>query len=63
MHFDLVDLRLLANVADFNSLTRTAEAMHMSLSAVSTRVKKLEENIGAQLIYRTGQGVALTRPD
>ncbi|WP_050464862.1 LysR family transcriptional regulator [Herbaspirillum autotrophicum] len=60
MHFDLVDLRLLANVADFNSLTRTAEAMHMSLSAVSTRVKKLEENIGAQLIYRTGQGVALT---
>ncbi|WP_050477629.1 LysR substrate-binding domain-containing protein [Herbaspirillum rhizosphaerae] len=60
MHFDLVDLRLLVNIADFNSLTRTADATHMSLSAVSTRVKKLEDSIGIQLIYRTGQGVALT---
>jgi DNA-binding transcriptional LysR family regulator len=62
MHFDLVDLRLMVRIAEANGLTRGAEASHMSLPAASTRVKNLEESIGAKLLYRTSQGVTLTPP-
>ncbi len=62
MHFDLVDLRLMVRIAETNGLTRGAEAAHMSLPAASTRVKNLEESIGAKLLYRTAQGVTLTPP-
>ncbi len=62
MHFDLVDLRLMGRVAESNSLTRGAEASHISLPAASTRIKNLEESIGAKLLYRTSQGVTLTPP-
>jgi DNA-binding transcriptional LysR family regulator len=62
MHFDLVDLRLMVRVAETNSLTRGADASHMSLPAASTRIKNLEESIGIKLLYRTSQGVTLTPP-
>jgi len=60
MHFDLADLRLIVRIAEANSLTRGAEASFLSLPAASTRVKNLEESIGAKLLYRTSQGVTLT---
>ncbi|MBI5257808.1 MAG: LysR family transcriptional regulator [Burkholderiales bacterium] len=62
MHFDLVDLRLMVHIAEANSLTRGAEASHISLPAASTRIKNLEESIGTKLLYRTSQGVTLTPP-
>lgn len=62
LHFDLVDLRLFVRIAEANSLTRGAEASHLSLPAASTRVKNLEEAVGAKLLYRTSQGVTLTPP-
>lgn len=62
MHFDLVDLRLMVRVAEANSLTKGAEASHISLPAASTRIKNLEESVGAKLLYRTSQGVTLTPP-
>ena len=62
MHFDLVDLRLMAHIADANSMTRGAELSFISLPAASTRIKNLEESIGAKLLYRTSQGVTLTPP-
>jgi DNA-binding transcriptional LysR family regulator len=62
MHFDLVDLRLFANIADCNSLTRGAERSHLSLSAASVRVKNLEEALGSRLLYRNSSGVTLTTP-
>lgn len=62
MHFDLVDLRLMVRIAEANSLTRGAEASHLSLPAASTRVRNLEQGIGAKLFYRTSQGVTLTPP-
>jgi DNA-binding transcriptional LysR family regulator len=62
MHFDLVDLRLMVRIAEANSLTRGAEASHLSLPAASTRVKNLEESIGTKLLYRNSQGVTLTPP-
>jgi DNA-binding transcriptional LysR family regulator len=62
MHFDLVDLRLLVRIAEANGLMRDAEASHMSLPAASTRLKNLEESIGAKLLHRTSQGVTLKPP-
>jgi DNA-binding transcriptional LysR family regulator len=62
IHFDLADLRLMVRVAEANSLTRGAEAAFLSLPAASTRIKNLEENVGAKLLYRTSQGVTLTPP-
>ncbi|MDR2990328.1 MAG: LysR family transcriptional regulator [Burkholderiaceae bacterium] len=62
MHFDLVDIRLFTRVAEASSLTRGAERAHLSLSAASTRIKNLEEQIGLKLLSRTSQGVMLTAP-
>jgi DNA-binding transcriptional LysR family regulator len=62
VHFDLVDLRLMVRVAEANSLTKGAEASHISLPAASTRIKNLEESIGAKLLNRHSQGVTLTPP-
>jgi DNA-binding transcriptional LysR family regulator len=61
-HLDFVDLRLFTGIAETNSLTRGAERVHMSLPAASTRIKNLEESIGAKLLYRASNGVTLTPP-
>ena len=57
MQFDLADLRLMAAIAETDSLTRGAERAHTSVSAASIRIKNLEERIGAKLLYRSSQGV------
>ena len=62
MHFDMADLRLMVKIADANSITKGAEASHVSLPAASTRLKHIEESVGAKLFYRTSQGVTLTPP-
>ncbi len=62
LHFDLTDLRLMARVAEHNSLTAGAQAMGLSLPAASARVRKLEESAGTRLFLRTPQGVTLTPP-
>jgi DNA-binding transcriptional LysR family regulator len=62
LHFELVDLKLLVSIAEANSLTHGAERVHLSLPAVSKRIKHLEESLGTALFYRTSQGVMLTPP-
>lgn len=60
MHFDIVDLRLIVNIAEARSMTRGAEMSFISLPAASTRIKNLEERAGTKLFYRTTTGVTLT---
>jgi DNA-binding transcriptional LysR family regulator len=60
--FDLVDLRLMVRIAEADSLTRGAEAAHMSAPAASTRIKNMEESLGVKLLHRSSQGVTLTLP-
>ncbi|VTU28910.1 LysR family transcriptional regulator [Variovorax sp. PBL-E5] len=62
MHFDLVDLQLIVHIAETGSLTKGAQALHISVPAASTRIKNLEESFGVKLFYRTSQGVTLTPP-
>lgn len=60
MQFDLVDFRLLINIAEQKSLSRGAERSHLSVPAASNRIKNLEARIGMDLLYRNSQGVTLT---
>ncbi|MGE0807011.1 MAG: LysR substrate-binding domain-containing protein [Burkholderiaceae bacterium] len=60
MNFEMVDFRLMVRIAEQNSLTRGAEAAHLSLPAASLRIKALEEAIGTKLLHRTHKGVTLT---
>lgn len=60
MRFDLTDLRLFCDVADAGAITRGAERSGLALSAASTRIRAMEEALGASLLTRSRQGVAPT---
>ncbi|MGP1615287.1 MAG: LysR family transcriptional regulator [Pollutimonas bauzanensis] len=60
IHFDLTDMQMMINIGDSFSLTRAAEKSNLSVPAVSTRVKNLEDDFRTRLLYRTNQGVTLT---
>lgn len=53
-------LRYFAQVAEANSFTRAAESLGVAQSAVSLAVKKLEQELGLQLIDRQDRSVNLT---
>ncbi len=53
-------LRALEAVARTGSLTRAAEAMHLTHGAISHQLKGLEEDLGVRLIERHGRGIRLT---
>ncbi|MFN3512081.1 MAG: LysR family transcriptional regulator [Phenylobacterium sp.] len=60
MRFDLTDLRLFCDIADAGSITHGAERSALALSAASTRIRNMEEALGAPLLARSRAGVALT---
>ncbi|PLC53252.1 LysR family transcriptional regulator [Pollutimonas nitritireducens] len=60
MKFDLADLRAFLTVADLGSFRASSEALHLSQSALSRRVAKLEKALGVQLFMRTTRKVELT---
>jgi len=53
-------LRALHAVADRGSLVAAAEALHVTNSAISQQLAKLEDEIGQPLLERNGRGVRLT---
>jgi DNA-binding transcriptional LysR family regulator len=60
MHFDLSDLRLFIHIAESTSLTGAAKRAHLSVAAVSGRIKSLEAQLRSRLLYRTSRGIELT---
>src|SRR5689334_19569157 len=60
MNFELVDLRAFIAVADLGSFHRAAKALNLSQPALSRRIQKLEESLGAPLLERSTRHVALT---
>ncbi|EJL02869.1 MULTISPECIES: LysR family transcriptional regulator [Pseudomonas] len=60
MNFDLADLRGFLAVADLGSFSAAAQALHLSQSALSRRVEKLELALGVQLFERTTRRVELS---
>ena len=54
------DLTLFVNVADAGSFNKAAEQAGLSTPALSKRISKLEQDLGAQLIHRTTRRLSLT---
>jgi DNA-binding transcriptional LysR family regulator len=60
MRFDLTDLKLFCEVVDAGSITAGAEKSALALGAASTRIRGMEEQLGARLLIRSRQGVTPT---
>jgi DNA-binding transcriptional LysR family regulator len=61
MRFDFTDLSLFRNVVEAGSITHGAERSHLALAAASTRIRHMEEALGAALLVRGRQGVTATQ--
>lgn len=57
---DIEAVQAFVLVADLNSFTRAAEAMDSTQSAVSLKIKRLEDGLGRRLIERTPRLVRLS---
>lgn len=57
---DLNDLRIFRCVAQYGSMTKAANALNYVQSNVSARIQHLENDLQAQLFYRTRSGITLT---
>jgi DNA-binding transcriptional LysR family regulator len=60
MRYDLTDLRLFCDVVEAGTITGGAERSALALAAASTRIRGMEEQIGAPLLIRSRQGVTAT---
>src|ERR1700704_778448 len=61
MRFDFVDLNLFRHIGEAGSITHGAERAHLALAAASTRIRNMEEALGAPLLVRARQGVTPTQ--
>jgi DNA-binding transcriptional LysR family regulator len=61
MRFDIADLSLFRHVVEAGSITHGAERANLALAAASTRIRNMEETLGAALLLRTRQGVTPTQ--
>jgi DNA-binding transcriptional LysR family regulator len=59
-NLDVTTLRSFVAVADAGGVTRAAGFLHLTQSAVSMQLKRLEEVLGLALFDRSGRGIALT---
>lgn len=57
---EILDLRAFQAVVELESFHRAAEALHISQPALTRRIQKLEQSIGAPLLERTTRHVAPT---
>ncbi|MBY0312207.1 MAG: LysR family transcriptional regulator [Phycisphaerales bacterium] len=57
---ELTTLRHFKMVAQHGHMTRAARALGVTQPALSAMLKKLEKEVGAELMHRTGRGVQLT---
>ncbi|MBY3580596.1 LysR family transcriptional regulator [Rhizobium bangladeshense] len=57
---EILDLRAFLSVVELESFNRAADALHMSQPALSRRIQKLEQAIGAPLLERTTRHVSAT---
>jgi len=61
MRFDLTDLNLFRHIVEAGSITHGAERAHLALAAASTRIRNMEDTLGAPLLVRRRHGVTLTQ--
>lgn len=56
----LEQLRIFVGVAEREHMTRAAESLHVTQSAVSAAIAALESRYGVELFHRVGRGIELT---
>jgi DNA-binding transcriptional LysR family regulator len=61
MRVDFLGLEAFISIAEFGSFRRAAAHLNLSQTAISHRMRKLEESLGASLFNREKRQVALTR--
>ena len=61
MRFDLADLSLFRHVLEAGTITHGAERAHLALAAASTRIRNMEESLGAPLLVRARHGITATQ--
>lgn len=61
INVEMFDLQAFATLAECESFSRAAESLNTSQPALSRRIRRLEEVIGAQLFSRTTRHVTLTK--
>lgn len=59
-NLDLATLRALVAVADAGGVTRAAGFLHLTQSAVSMQLKRLEDLLDVELLDRSGRAIAFT---
>ncbi len=57
---DLLQMRYVTAIAGLGSMTKAAETLHVSQSALSLSCKRLEEELGVKLFVRDGRYLKLT---
>lgn len=58
---DVLQMRYFRAVAETGSFTRAAESLHMTQSALSRSIAKLEDELGLRLFERDGNRITLNR--
>jgi DNA-binding transcriptional LysR family regulator len=61
MRFDFTDLGLFRHIVEAGSITHGAARSNLALAAASTRIRKMEESFGTELLVRGRQGVVPTQ--
>lgn len=59
-HLDLDAVRAFVRIAELGSFTRAAEALRTTQSAISLKLKRLEDRLGCRLVERTPRHVELS---
>jgi len=60
MNLSFRQLRVFLEVAQFGSVTRAAESLHLTPPAVSMQIKEIESQVGLQLFDRAGRTMSLS---
>ncbi|MFK7886294.1 MAG: LysR family transcriptional regulator [Gammaproteobacteria bacterium] len=59
-NLDIGALRSLVAIADTRTVTKAAQQHHLTQSAVSMQIKRLEQTFDTKLLHREGRGVVLS---
>lgn len=60
MRFDMTDLRLFLHIVEAGSITAGADRANLALAAASTRIRGMEDELGAPLLERMRHGIEPT---
>ncbi|MBL0419038.1 LysR family transcriptional regulator [Ramlibacter sp. AW1] len=60
MQIDILGIQAFLAVAECGGFGLAAHRLHLSQTAISHRMRKLEETLGVPLLVRSGRGIALT---